>query len=262
MRAAWARLHRAWERFGRIDGTLWAGSLAYSAFVSLFPMLLLFITAASFFVERDRAGRAAVAFIEVYVPLTDPTRRLILATISGLVASRARAGAAALLVLVWSAGQCFGTLVGAVNRAWDLPPEDWWRLPLKSLALLGMSAVAASVVMAASALERLTFRFLPGWTTAAVDPLLSFSVEFLGLALFYRFAPRNDVRFAGVWNAALIAAIGQRAAENGFVVYLQRFAGSNAVYGAFGGVTALLLWIYVAGFIFIFGACLCAERAR
>ena len=36
----------------------------------------------------------------------------------------------------------------------------------------------------------------------------------------------------------------------------------NAVYGAFGGMMALLLWIYLSGCVFIFGACLCAGQAE
>jgi Ca2+-transporting ATPase len=36
----------------------------------------------------------------------------------------------------------------------------------------------------------------------------------------------------------------------------------NAVYGAFGSIMALLLWIYLSGCIFIFGACLCAAQSQ
>jgi len=36
----------------------------------------------------------------------------------------------------------------------------------------------------------------------------------------------------------------------------------NAIYGTFGGIMALLLWIYISGCIFIFGACLCAAQAE
>jgi uncharacterized BrkB/YihY/UPF0761 family membrane protein len=46
------------------------------------------------------------------------------------------------------------------------------------------------------------------------------------------------------------------------VIYLKNFATLNAVYGAFGGTMALLLWIYLSGCIIIFGACLCAARAE
>ena len=43
---------------------------------------------------------------------------------------------------------------------------------------------------------------------------------------------------------------------------LEDFATLNAVYGAFGGMLALLLWIYLSGSVFIFGACLCAGQAE
>ena len=92
-----------------------------------------------------------------------------------------------------------------------------------------------------------------------VIPLL---VVFLSLSLFYRLAPRRPTRFAEVWAAALCATALLRAAESLFVIYIKNFATLNAVYGAFGGIMALLLWIYFSGCIFIFGACLCAAQAE
>lgn len=53
-----------------------------------------------------------------------------------------------------------------------------------------------------------------------------------------------------------------RAAESLFVIYLKDFARLNAVYGALGGIMALLLWIYLSGCVSIFGACLCAAQAE
>jgi uncharacterized BrkB/YihY/UPF0761 family membrane protein len=44
------------------------------------------------------------------------------------------------------------------------------------------------------------------------------------------------------------------------VIYLKNFASLNVVFGVIGGIMALLLWIYVSGYIFIFGACLCAAQ--
>jgi Ca2+-transporting ATPase len=52
------------------------------------------------------------------------------------------------------------------------------------------------------------------------------------------------------------------AAESLFGIYLKHFATLNAVYGAFGAIIALLLWIYLSGCIVIFGACLCAAQAE
>jgi len=99
-----------------------------------------------------------------------------------------------------------------------------------------------------------------------VDNLVSFFIPsvvvFFGLSLFYRFIPSRPTRFSEVWVAALCATVLLRAAESLFIIYLEDFATLNAVYGAFGGIMALLLWVYVSGCIFIYGACLCAGQAE
>jgi Ca2+-transporting ATPase len=47
-----------------------------------------------------------------------------------------------------------------------------------------------------------------------------------------------------------------------FMIYLKELTTLNAVQGVFGGIMAMLLWIYQSGAIFIFGACLCAPQAE
>jgi Ca2+-transporting ATPase len=84
---------------------------------------------------------------------------------------------------------------------------------------------------------------------------------FLSLSLFYRVAPRRQTRFAEVWVAALGATLSLKGSESLFPLYLREFASLNAVYGAFGGIVALLLWIYLCGWVVIFGACVCAAQA-
>ena len=100
------------------------------------------------------------------------------------------------------------------------------------------------------------------WVYALGSFFIPLLVVFLSLSLFYRLAPRRPTRFAEVWFAALCATALLQAAESLFVIYLKNFATLNAVYGAFGGIMALLLWIYLSGCIFIFGACLCAAQAE
>ncbi|GAB6193962.1 YhjD/YihY/BrkB family envelope integrity protein [Desulfocastanea catecholica] len=72
----------------------------------------------------------------------------------------------------------------------------------------------------------------------------------------------HTTRIAEAWAAALYATVLLRIGESLFVIYLHDFATLNVVYGAFGGVMALLLWIYVSGSVFIYGACLCAGQAE
>jgi len=100
------------------------------------------------------------------------------------------------------------------------------------------------------------------WVYALGGFFIPLLMVFSGLSLFYRLAPSRPTHFSEVWAAALCATVLLLVAESLFVFYLKNFATLNAVYGAFGGIMALLLWIYLSASIFIFGACLCAAQAE
>jgi YihY family inner membrane protein len=213
------------------------------------------------------AGKEVIGYIETYVPISGEMQSHIFDTIAGVIKARERASAVAFLILIWAALQCFTTLICATNRAWGTAVYNWWRLPLKSLVLLGSTAGAILLGMAVPVLMRMAEGWLfPGhnlrsWVYGVGSFFIPLLVVFFSLSLFYRLAPRRLTRFAEVWAAALFATILLRAGESMFVVYLKDFATLNAIYGAFGGMMALLLWIYLSGCVFIFGACLCAAQA-
>jgi Ca2+-transporting ATPase len=256
------------KKFFEIDGAQWAGAFAFHAFLSLFPLMVLLVTIASFFVDRDRAGQEVVAYMKSYIPISGEMQQHIFNTIAGVIKARRHASAIALLILIWGALRCFTTLIRATNRAWDTAVYNWWRIPLKSLVLLIITAGAVLLGMVVPVLAKMVkaWLFTVGDLHSRVYALGSFVlpllVVFLSLGLFYRLAPRRPTRFAEVWAAALCATLLLRVAESLFVIYIKNFATLNAVYGAFGGIIALLLWIYISGCIFILGACLCAAQAE
>lgn len=267
-RRIWTILCLAVKTFLRIDGAQWAGAFAFNAFFSLFPLMILLVTIASSFVDRDRAGKEVIAYMESYVPISGEMQRHVFDAIAGVIQAREQAVAVALLILVWAALQCFTTLICATNRAWGTVVHNWWRLPLKSLVLFGITAGAVLLGMAVPVLMRMAEGWLfpahgfSSWVFGWGSFFIPLVVVFFGLSLFYRLAPRRRTRFAEVWVAALCATVLLRAGESLFVIYLKDFATLNAVYGAFGGIMALLLWIFLSGCVFIFGACLCAGQAE
>jgi len=267
-RRGWAILCFAVKQFSRIDGAQWAGAFAFNAFFSLFPLTVLLVTIASSFVDRDRAGKEVIAYVERCVPITGEMQRQIFDTLAGVIEAREQAVAVAFLILVWAAIQLFTTLICATNRAWSTPVYNWWRLPLRSLVLLGIMVGAVLLGMAVPVLMRMAKGWLfPGhdfrsWVYGLGGFFIPLLLVFFGLSLFYRLAPRRPTRFAEVWASALCATVLLRAGESLFVIYLKDFATLNAVYGAFGGIMALLLWIYLSGCVLIFGACLCAGQAE
>jgi YihY family inner membrane protein len=268
IRRIWAILFLSSKKFLRIDGSQWAGAFAFNAFFSLFPLLVLLVTIASYVVDQERAGKEVVAYIERYVPISSEVQHHIFNAIASVVKARKHAGAIAFLLLIWVSLKCFTTLICATNRAWGIEDYNWWRQPLNSLALLGITMGAVLLGMAGPALLRmskiwfLTESNFHSWIYTIGSVFIPILFVFFGLSLFYRLAPRRPTRFIEVWIAALCATVLLQAAESPFVIYLKNFTTLNVVFGVIGGIMALLLWIYVSGYIFIFGACLCAAQAE
>jgi len=86
-------------------------------------------------------------------------------------------------------------------------------------------------------------------------PLL---VLFYGMSMFYKFAPQRRTLFREVWGAALFVTVALEMLQRLFLLYTTNIGQFNALYGTFGSVIALLLWIYLSGSIIILGGCLSA----
>ena len=263
-----AILRLAANKFSDIDGSHSAGAFAHFAFFSLFPLIVIFVTIASVFIDRNLAETSVIAFVETYVPISGDMQRYIFDAISGVVRARGQASAIAFIMLVWSAMQFFTALISATNRAWGVEAYNWWRLPLKSLIFLALMIFAVMLAVGVPIITKMAKDWLfpvndfRSWVYVLWRFFVPLLAVFLSLTLFYKMAPRRPTRFAEVWPAAFFATALLQAVASLFVVYLTNFATLNAVYGAFGGIMALLLWIYLCGCIFIFGACLCASQAE
>ena len=63
-----------------------------------------------------------------------------------------------------------------------------------------------------------------------------------------------------VWVPALLVTALLQVCQQLFVLYSTKITNFNAVYGAFGGVIAVMLWAYLSGLVIVFGGCLCAAQ--
>jgi YihY family inner membrane protein len=267
-RRVWAILYLAVKKFLLIDGVQWAGAFAFNMFFALFPLIVLLVTITSFFIDPDSAGKQVVAYIESSVPTNGELQHHVFNTIAGVIDARKKVGAIAFLLLVWVALQCFSTLIYATNKAWGAAVYSWWRLPLKSLALLGITVGLVLIGIMVPLLIRMANRWLflsnnsHSWVYEMGIFFLPLLIVFFALSMFYRFAPRKGTTFNNVWAAALCITVLLRFGESLFVIYVQNFDKLNAVYGVFGGIMALLTWIYISGCFLIFGACMCASQSE
>lgn len=191
MAFAWRTLVLGAKKFVAIDGTQRGAAFAYYAIFSLFPLLVLFVSVGSAFVDREVAVKSVLEYVERFVPLEPEMQRKVLETISGIIQSRKQVSSIALVILVWGSLQFFTALVRATNRAWNIKMHNWWQMPLKNLSLIGVLGTTLLVGIVAPIGARLVLSLFPRTFSLAelaermalvIIPIL---VVVLGLALFY-----------------------------------------------------------------------------
>jgi YihY family inner membrane protein len=263
----WQTLHQARTRWVEVDGDQCAAAFGYYLLLSLLPIILLLVTVGSFFVERAVAAQAVVQLLNHNIPLTSEQELGVDMTIRDWLSARGRISLAALPLLLWGSLKFLRTLVRTTNRVWHANAYNWWRLPIKSLALLGITASAVLIGILLPAVAGLVRRWLalyidfPQWPFAIIYHLIPGLVLFYGMIMIYRLAPRRPTQFSEVWQGALAAAVLIWLGQRLFLVYTANLANFNVLYGALGGIVAFLLWLYLSSCVGVFGICFCAAQA-
>jgi YihY family inner membrane protein len=264
----WQFIKRAFERWSEVDGDQRAAAFAYYLLLSLFPLVTMIVAAGSLFVEREVVTDEIVQLVNRYTPLTSEQQRSAVATIGGLLKARGKISVAAFALLIWGALQFLSTLVRTTNRVWHSQLYNWWRLPLKSLALLGITSSAVLVGILLPVVARLVQRWVaahlgfPNWAFALIFKLIPWLVLFYGFIMIYRLAPNRPTKFSEVWVGALAATVLISIGELLFLVYAVNFARFNVLYGTLGGIMALLLWVYFSSCVCVLGVCFCAAQTE
>lgn len=273
-------LWRALVKYDETDGEQRAASFAYYAFFAMFPLIVFLITLATSFLktpeEQTELRDKIMEYVSAYIPQSQDST-VVINTISGVVKSRKSAGIIAFSILAWSAMRFFQALVRGVNRAWGTKEFSWWRLPIKNVFMTAILAsalllgvVAPSVVKVVEDVYKdhankvgLDFHlawWLVWWLFYFARLIIPILVLFYSFAMFYKFAPQRKTQFREVWGAALFCTVSLEVLQRIFVLYTTNITQFNALYGAFGSVVALLLWIYLSGSIIILGGCISAAR--
>ncbi len=247
-----------------------AAGVAFFAFVAMFPGLVAAVTVYGLVADPAQV-QEQIAGVSQALPAesaelleeqaleiaTQPERELGL----GLIVS--------LLVALVSASGGVSNLIKAVNIAYD-EQETRSFLKRRTAALLvtvcavvffgvGVGLITVVPVLMDSlgldAAGRLAVHVLR-WVGLVTFVLLA-------LALVYRYAPDRDnakLRWVGLGSGVATAlwVVGSAL----FSLYVSNFGKYGETYGAFAGVTVLLLWLFLSAFIVLLGAEINAEMEQ
>jgi len=240
--------------------TFIAAGLAYYAFISLIPLLLLALVVTSFLGDS-----------ELVVTAVDRVSRTLGEGAGGAL-SEALAGAAGrggatlfgLVVFLWSGLKLFRGLDIAFSEVYGAPGPTSLVEQLRNAAItLGAVAVAVGatvavgVAIAGLGIGSVGGGRVPVGPLGTVGLVVGLTAAFLPL---YYVLPGVELPVREALPGAVIAAVGWTALQTGFRVYAG-VAGSYEAYGVIGGVLLLVTFLYFGGLILLLGAVLNAVLA-
>ena len=245
-----------------------AASAAYTFFFSLFPLLLFLAPVLSLAGNRERTVGWLMAELTSVLPPTQLAA--IRPVLEQVVFSPNAPGlmSIGLLLAAWSGSNVFGTLMGALNTAYDVQETRSW---IKQQIIRLTTFALGSVIVVISTLIFLNGETIADWIGDALrlGPALMFVwkvVQFpvavaglMGLAFttFY-FLPNVHQRKSHVLFVAALTTLFWILATLLFRLYVNHFP-PNPAYGLIGGVIIMLTWMYYTMFVVLVGGELASE---
>jgi membrane protein len=228
--------------------TYLAATVTYYVMVSLFPLSLLFLSGAGFFLDGHPSVRAQLISTAVRdLPGIGSQLRTSLKGFSGsgVILGVGAAGTLYGGLGATTSAQCaFNQIYGIMRQ--DQPNPIVTRLRgLGLLLLLGVFILASTgLAVAAATANGLSVRYGTGVHLAV------YSITFLvDVALFsggFRLLIARELHFRNVLLGGIIAAVVWELLQTLGARYIARLIGhETAIYGAFGAVLAAIAWIYL-----------------
>ncbi len=229
------------------DSAITAAAIAYFAFFSLFPLILLSISIASFNLGPLMNQQLIVQKLEFIAPALG---QLLGQNIDEIIRARGPVSSVALVGLIWSASTIFYTLNQTLSKIWSYKRSRpvWKR---RGLAILFVLSFVGPTLFLASFAGSLIAN-LRTWLPEQIVPIedgISFVVTILiDVALFmvlYLLLPHG----ASTWREILPGAIGAgllwELAKKAFLFFVSTYISvSNLVYGSVAAIIAILTWAY------------------
>ncbi len=261
------KLKRAFQEFRADEMIDRAAALTYYMMMSLFPALLVGVSLLGLLGDRSLVTRTVDYASDNGAPaeVTDALEALLTKTVEGAGGAVSFALILGIAIALYGAAGAFGAAGRALNDVYDV--EESRSFLMHKLADIGFTAlvillalVAVVCVFLGGNLANDVFGTIGlGDTAAEVWRVARWAVAIgavLGIySLIFAFAPDIDARRRRILSpGGLVGVTIWIVASAGFFVYVSNFSKYGATYGAFAGAIILLLWLYISGIAFLFGA--------
>ena len=234
-----------------------AAAIAYYALFSLFPLALLSVAIASFSLGPAMDQQLVVRQLEFIAPALG---QLLGENIDQIIRARGPITGAALLGLIWAASAVFYTLSLTLNEMWGIKRRrpGWMRRGLALLFVLAVVGPALFLTSLGGSLLANLRPWLPDSVTAlagGVGLALAIVLDVASFMLLYTLLPHGAAGWREILPGAIAAGLLWELAKKAFLLFVATYISvSNLIYGSVAAIMAFLLWAFLSGLIFLFGA--------
>ncbi|MEJ6022627.1 YihY family inner membrane protein [Ramlibacter sp. PS4R-6] len=249
------------ERFREDRLGLQASSLTFTTTMALVPFFTVALAVFTAFPMFSKLQTALQAWL-VQSVIPDAIARQVLGYLTQFAAKASRLGVVGVAALFFTAIALVLTIDRTLNGIWRVKRQRpigqrvlmYWAVMTLAPLVLGASLSMSSSVIAAS---RGFVGGMPGALQVLFD-IIEFFLFVVGLTALYRYVPHTHVQTKHALAGGLFAATGIEVARRLLAFYLGKVPTYSLIYGAFATLPILLLWIYIAWLIVLWGAVIAA----
>ena len=264
MRDAWAFLRRILRDFSEDECSVRAAALAYYTIFALPPLLILLtLVVGMFWDPADVQQSLETQFSSLVGQEGGQAIREMIARGEQTGSNGPLATILGIGALLFGSLGAFMQLQGALNRAWEVKPDPKQggvrRFIAKRILSAGMILAVAFLLIVSLAVSAVlsalgsSMTFIPEPALHWADVTVSVAVITVLFAAIFRILPDAEVRWRDVWVGALVTAVLFVIGKFAIGFYLGRSSPGDA-FGAAGALAVILVWVYYAGMIVLFGA--------
>jgi membrane protein len=252
-----------WKKFGDDHAGNLAALLSYYGFVSLFPLLLVFVTVLDMVLRSNPGLRESVVDSTFgQYPVIGPALQN---NVQGLGATGFALVAGITLTFLGALGVA-GAIQNALNTVWAVPysqrPGFPWNM-LRAGALVLTIGLGLIVTSALSGIASVAGHLVGGVATNVGTVLASLLVNIGVFWLGFRLATAREVTTRELFPGALASAVVWQVLQfAGTYLLGHQLAHSTALYGAFGIVLGLAAWLYLQAQVTLYAVEATMVRAR
>jgi membrane protein len=249
------------QRFREDRLGLTASSLTFTTLIALVPFFTVMLAIFSAFPMFAKfQGVLQQWLIDSLIP--DSIAKQVMGYVTTFASKASRLGAVGLGLLVVTAIALMLTIDKTLNAIWRVKKPRplsqrvlvyWAAITLGPLLLAGSLALTSYLVSA----SRGVVAGMPGGVKFLLG-FLQFVLFSAGLAAMFRFVPNTQVRWSHALTGGIFVSLALEAAQSLLTLYIKSVPTYSTVYGAFATLPILLLWVYIAWLVVLFGAVIAA----